>query len=336
MYKVIARLFKNNQLVGYTLDDGTSQRDITRNIVWELAKSHQIMNVKATGTIEDMTLSGINGFELKSLPQRIFGEPVKKEEDFKPTVYDLSAQITREFLNEEYKYAGGIRLERSKAHLSKEVADGTINNYNRCRLSNSVEVIAILKDSFSLKPNFNLSEEVEKRVEKNVSIEEQLKKSSCKVVGYRIKNIGTEPIEIIRMTVKVELEKGILLKANDEINISMAELMVLGSRIEFSNVFYNAKVRMDLTNLSMDELTPAYDYLDNAIYVSNEYAENAEFYHNFRCTDIRKYESPDVIKKYFAKCEGAKPGPHYKVDKEAKRDLINFLEKEGLFKGFKR
>lgn len=69
MLVVTARLFKDNQLVGYRLSDGQSTQDLTKQQAWMYAKNKQIFNVVATGTEQDPGLSGIDGFELKSLPQ---------------------------------------------------------------------------------------------------------------------------------------------------------------------------------------------------------------------------------------------------------------------------
>ena len=69
MLVVTARLFKDNQLVGYRLSDGQSTQDLTKQQAWIYAKNKQIVNVIATGTADEPSISGTNGFELKKLPE---------------------------------------------------------------------------------------------------------------------------------------------------------------------------------------------------------------------------------------------------------------------------
>lgn len=69
MLTVTARIFSNNQLVGYRLSDGQSTQELTKIQAWTYAKNKQIANVVATGNEQEPGLSGINGFELKKLPE---------------------------------------------------------------------------------------------------------------------------------------------------------------------------------------------------------------------------------------------------------------------------
>lgn len=69
MLTVTARIFSNSQLVGYRLSDGQSTQDLTKIQAWAYAKNKQIANVVATGNEQEPGLSGINGFELKKLPE---------------------------------------------------------------------------------------------------------------------------------------------------------------------------------------------------------------------------------------------------------------------------
>lgn len=68
MLQITARLFKNNQLVGYQLTDGQEIQNTDRLLTWLYAKNKQILNVVATGSRTNLDLSGTNGFELKKLP----------------------------------------------------------------------------------------------------------------------------------------------------------------------------------------------------------------------------------------------------------------------------
>lgn len=81
MLVVTARLFKDNQLVGYRLSDGQSIQDFTKQQTWLYAKNKQIINVIATGTEANPGLSGTKGFELKQLPEIKWGEKTKNNND---------------------------------------------------------------------------------------------------------------------------------------------------------------------------------------------------------------------------------------------------------------
>ena len=50
MLVVTARLFKDNQLVGYRFSDGQTTQDLTKQQAWAYAKNKQIVSVVATGT----------------------------------------------------------------------------------------------------------------------------------------------------------------------------------------------------------------------------------------------------------------------------------------------
>lgn len=100
MLVITARIFKDNQLVGYQLSDGSQTQSLSKLDTWMYAKNKQIMDVVASGTFENPTLSGKNGFELKKLPEirdnvnkvtqsisnNIYIENVLKEDCFKGVV----------------------------------------------------------------------------------------------------------------------------------------------------------------------------------------------------------------------------------------------------------
>ena len=69
MLVITARIFKDNQLIGYQLSDGRQTQLFSKLDTWKYAKNKQILNVVASGTPENPSLSGVNGFELKKLPE---------------------------------------------------------------------------------------------------------------------------------------------------------------------------------------------------------------------------------------------------------------------------
>ena len=102
MLVITARLFKDNQLVGYRLSDGQSVNDLSKQQTWLYAKNKQIMNVTASGTEIDPVLSGTNGFELKSLPQIKWEE--KANNNYRFTAQDMLSAKIRLILEGEALY----------------------------------------------------------------------------------------------------------------------------------------------------------------------------------------------------------------------------------------
>lgn len=64
MYRITKRISDGSTIIGYVLTDGNQEAQMDKPSVINLAKQGLIMNVKVSGD----TISGTNGFELKSLP----------------------------------------------------------------------------------------------------------------------------------------------------------------------------------------------------------------------------------------------------------------------------
>jgi hypothetical protein len=102
MFKVTKRLFSDGKLIGYALTDGNSEAPFDRLQVWEMARNKQIIDVVASGTPDDPTISGTNGFELKSLPQVKWN----RDTDYRPdkiqkyTTQDLLGCALREMIRQ--------------------------------------------------------------------------------------------------------------------------------------------------------------------------------------------------------------------------------------------
>lgn len=145
MLRVVGRIFNGKSLVGYQLTDGQQSKPVTKLEAWQYAKNNQIMNVRAIGTIENPGLSGINGFELKELPQ--INQNAKPE--IKCTVYDMNAALIRNSV-QNGKYMLDIRKDGKHQTLDiikSDINKGIVNLQNKNSLSNSIKVQYTVKDS---------------------------------------------------------------------------------------------------------------------------------------------------------------------------------------------
>lgn len=216
MLVVTARLFKDNQLVGYRLSDGQKQQDFTKQQAWMYAKNKQILNVTATGTEVDPGISGTNGFELKKLPEIKWGETNNKK-----------SRLLGYYLLVTHTLYDGVNL-----------GCGSIN-----------------------------------------------KKSAAAIIGYEIKNIGTEPISYIRIAVTPEHEtEEVVLQPNEEVYLNRAEVAALALRDEVGVYFANGRIA------------------DSAKRVNNEYDRlNSYFFTFYQSGSNNKYINSEVAPRYFGK-----------------------------------
>ena len=148
MLTIIARLFKDNQLVGYRLSDGQREQDFTKQQAWLYAKNKQILNVVATGTQEDPGLSGTNGFELKKLPEVKWGTRTDEtQRSLKYTTQDLTAALIRDVLSNGIPNVDTDKVVYAKQCMRKDVDNFVVNYSNVRTLSDSLLVENTLCDS---------------------------------------------------------------------------------------------------------------------------------------------------------------------------------------------
>lgn len=142
MYIITGRVFNDDKLVGYELSVGVHKDIFDKVTVWKLAKSNQIDNVKAAGTINNPSISGINGFELKKLPD------IKIEKQRKFDGGDLYAAGIRHILNTK-ELPQGMNNKQYKEYcetlLKDDIQRGIFENTNS--LSNSILVTNLLYNS---------------------------------------------------------------------------------------------------------------------------------------------------------------------------------------------
>lgn len=147
MLVVTARLFKDNQLVGYRLSDGQSTQDFTKQQAWTYAKNKQIANVVATGTEQEPGLSGVNGFELKSLEQIKWSDKTPSNSESKCyNTQDLLSSGIRLRLNGAVVTADSNIASMYKQNLREEAQSGKVNTVMIRSMSNYFKVVNTLAD----------------------------------------------------------------------------------------------------------------------------------------------------------------------------------------------
>lgn len=149
MLQVTARVFDNNQLVGYQITDGQQTQLFTKQQAWIYAKNKQLLNVVATGDETNPGLSGTNGFELKRLPEIKWKEPQSVKTKFNFNTQDAEAAFLRNVIK------SGIiqRPDRDIAmqYLKSDATSGIVSPQNCRALSASLLVENTLCDSKSTK-----------------------------------------------------------------------------------------------------------------------------------------------------------------------------------------
>lgn len=235
MLVITARIFKDNQLVGYQLSDGNVLRRFSKLETWMYAKNKVIANVIATGTEENPGLSGTNGFELKKLPE----------------------------------LKDGDRTDQVRGH--------------------SISIENILREEYF---------------------------KGVVAVGYKIKNISNEPIEIQRITADPgnHVMSVVILQPNETLNISKAELGLLTRR--YGSMFANGNVRFTgnkdgkFYGIHGKDMEPTYENLSknytfmlgtNIRDYPNDEKSKQEYISKLSeiALDVRKEVPEDEILKYF-------------------------------------
>lgn len=274
MLVVTARLFKDNQLVGYRLSDGQSTQDLTKQQAWMYAKNKQIFNVVATGTEQDPGLSGIDGFELKSLPQ----------------------------------------IKWQEKHI----------NGNGAELGKSLLVTNTLYDGIKGIGPFGIL-----------------------VIGYKIKNIGSQDIYYTRIAATEDHTKTEeILKPMEETCINRAELTYLCTTTNIGTKLANGKVvasskKKDRTEF--ERLSSYYFAFDKEIKepvvnkdLVKQYIGRLPSEDGIRL-DVRTFLEPEIIEKYFCPPIVQKPeDDKFAHQQESIKKLQNSKSVKDIFNAFKR
>lgn len=144
MLAITARLFdENGKLAGYAVTDGQQTKQLSRLDTWNYAKQKMIMNVTASGDVNDPVISGTNGFELKKLP-----EIRANKAEAKPfTTQTLDAIILRNLISGKIKTIESTKVlhEQAKQQLKEEITSGKLDRNKLGGLSESIFVKHVLK-----------------------------------------------------------------------------------------------------------------------------------------------------------------------------------------------
>ena len=244
MLKVIARIFDENQLVGYLLTNGKVEKPVTREQAWKYAKNKMIENVVAVGSANVQTpfgasnsasISGKNGFELKTLPK--IEEVCNSNEIFemKEELRDNGAGYTveeRELLIKVLvkirKAMSQTKLNAMKSAMKEAIYDKPNFHDGYMSMCQYVTVVATLYDG--------KVEEINERIQSDLE-----KKRN--IIGYRIKYTGPNYLSIKRNPkAKDSIPYVTELKTNEECNLNFMETTQLAFDKKFNLTFANGKL----------------------------------------------------------------------------------------------
>lgn len=167
------------------------------------------------------------------------------------------------------------------------------------------------------------------------------------VIGYKVRNIGSQSIPIIRMTATPDhTTSQTVLNPGQSMCLNRAEMTLLASKPEVGCTFANGK----LVNSSKKIVKSRYEYLVAHYFSFERMQVNSEDTHRYSLTnpaasdgvnvnnpnikiDVRKLESPDIINTYFTPVNPAQAAQQKAA--QAQQTQKN-LKQKGLFSGFKR
>lgn len=298
MLQVTARVFDNNQLVGYQISDGQQTQLFTRQQAWVFAKNKQLLNVTATGDETNPGLSGTHGFELKRLPEIKWKEPssVKTSQKCTFNTQDLAAALIRNVLaggSTAYDREG--RTELCRQQLRDDVKNGVVNANTARSLSPHIHIL------------------------------EGLTNGAMGLVGWRIKYTGSQPLRITRMTSTPEHSTSeVILQPESNMCLSKAELTILASKPEIGCTFSNGKLVRSIgyvkPEVDMYNEISSYKILTNV-----EYAEDK--------VPVQKFVDDSTINTYFTPVNPAQAAQQKAAQAQQTQKSI---QQKGLFGAFKR
>lgn len=270
MFTLTARLFQNNQLVGYQIAGNNSIKNCTKEEVWMSAKLNQIQNVTASGNRLNPQLSGTNGFELKKLPSIDINNMYPgKYKRYDAISYVLRKLISGDLDIKELDLEPSLLLSKAQSALESEISSGLIQ-------ANSLGIQS-----------------------KNIFIKSRIIGENRRTLGYVIKNIGNQTIGYTRIASTLDhttLE--CILEPNEEIALSTAELMVIASKPEISGKFSNAMVCIHTNNYKH-----AYHTLYDTLHMNFSALPSRDREAGTLMGTIKLHElglSDEIIQKYFA------------------------------------
>lgn len=237
MLEITARLFKDNQLVGYRITDGQQEQDFNKMQTWMFAKQNQIANVKVIGNGDngEYGLSGTNGFELKSLPQVKWEESTNKSDPDEYDTLDLLAGMV---------YTQKLDISRPLSEIASDAKELAIISTMQDTKARNQRMREFQKNNFKkmlAEPNFN---------ERRRSLSNRLEVTHTivvgdKLVGYTITNVSASALLFVRRKLsKLALNEADYLRPGESMDISRMEMILTLALPEYSGKFSNGKLIM--------------------------------------------------------------------------------------------
>lgn len=215
MIQITGRIFDGNEVIGYQVTDGVQYKEISKQQAWLFAKEGRIQNVEATGTEDNMGLSGTNGFTLRSLPEI----KVKKNVEN----YMIFSAGARASMKGAIKIGeGNPPVQHSdlkklwEKYLQNEISTGEVNLSTMCSMSDYFTILDVLGDP----------DRPQRRI---VSDKGNLYRADSYVkVGYKIRYTGTVPFETYRVPIKNESNLvPFTIQPGQEVYLSRADVAAL-------------------------------------------------------------------------------------------------------------
>ena len=221
MLQITARLYDvNGNLKGYQITDGKGYRILSKVQIWVLAKNKEIANVSASGTRENPQIYGVNGFELKKLP-----DIKQNRSKVVSTPEILSAGIRALICG--YAKAGDNILEAGDKMLENDLFGDRQYLFDRNLLQHDLKILYRIT-------YISKEEERSKRARKM--------KPEPHTVGYVVKYFNNdEPLRVSRIAVDGSTYST-LLYPGKKVCLSRAELALLASERQVTGKFKNGVI----------------------------------------------------------------------------------------------
>lgn len=277
MLRIVARGLDGNRVTGYIVTDGINSRFLSKKEVWQYASMDKIQNVKTVGRGEetDYSITGINGFELKKLPAQKANSEIDNQMVTAAYIRYICSKF--EFDGENIESSDKIAMAKNEVRNGILNLD-TGHRYSNCLVVTGIikkqvtsfykSVIAsinydereIVKRKLLEKASINIHDIIEVvdkvRAQKyaklnkgeepkpqykhfgNHPIERGL---ADKVVGYRIRNIGNEAINITRVSLNYS-ESTDCIRPGEEKYLNRIEVAMLMGHLGVNGQLANAQL----------------------------------------------------------------------------------------------
>lgn len=123
--RMTGRVFENGRLIGYEVTDGNEVRKLSKEEAWVYARRNLIENVRASGPVSKLLVTGTNGFEIKKLPEIRLNTTMNIQQQNQTSNIDkLSANTGNNFEADTAKkvYSSNYGSSKNNIQLVSELA----------------------------------------------------------------------------------------------------------------------------------------------------------------------------------------------------------------------